>query len=328
MTSTWGSARSARRRPSREPPGGSRRARRRRPRRGAGLDSRDAGARRRARPAAACGGLGAEGLDDLRTRSVRTRTGGGDVEAGAAIAAGPAANILLALVLFTGLFMTSAGKATTTVKAVTARSPAATAACNQGIDRLDRRRCVQSSDISPVISGSHGRKLTVVVVREGARVTLPPASAELRDGVYRLGFMLAGEGLPPLPAAGESFTLTGQVTRDIGASLGASSRAPGATRSRARSASSRAPPTRRSRARRASCSCSASSRSRSPCSTSSRCFRSTAATSSSRSPRGARTGCSPGDLRACLGDRDRPCAPTVRDRAVERHRPPLLTKSS
>ena len=139
----------------------------------------------------------------------------------AAIAAGPAANILLALVLFTGLFMTSAGKATTTVNAVTARSPAATAGLQSG-DRIVSidGAVVQASDISPVISGSHGRKLTVVVVRDGARVALPPTSAELRDGVYRLGFMLAGEGLPPLRAAGESFTLTGQVTRDIGASLG------------------------------------------------------------------------------------------------------------
>jgi regulator of sigma E protease len=139
----------------------------------------------------------------------------------AAIAAGPAANILLALVLFTGLFMTSAGKATTTVNAVTAGSPAATAGLQSG-DRIVSidGAVVQAGDISPVISGSHGRKLTVVVVRDGARVTLPPTSAEPRDGVYRLGFMLAGEGLPPLQATGEAFTLTGQVTRDIGASLG------------------------------------------------------------------------------------------------------------
>ena len=32
--------------------------------------------------------------------------------------------------------------------------------------------------------------------------------------------MLSGEGLPPAQAAGEAFTLTGQVTRDIGSSLG------------------------------------------------------------------------------------------------------------
>ena len=43
----------------------------------------------------------------------------------AAIAAGPAANIVLALLLFTGLFMTSAGKATTRVEAVSSGTPAA-----------------------------------------------------------------------------------------------------------------------------------------------------------------------------------------------------------
>ena len=139
----------------------------------------------------------------------------------AAIAAGPAANILLALVLFTGLFMTSAGKATTTVAAVSSGSPAATAGLQAG-DRIVSidGAVVQADDISRVISGSDGRRLTVVVVREGSRVTLPPTSARLRDGVYRLGFMLSGEGLPPLQAAEEALTLTGRVTRDIGASLG------------------------------------------------------------------------------------------------------------
>ncbi len=139
----------------------------------------------------------------------------------AAIGAGPAANIVLALVLFTGLFMTSVGKATTTVQAVSSGTPAAAAGlrANDRIVSIDGV-VVQAEDISPVISGSHGRKLTVVVVRDGERVTLPPTSAERLDGTYRLGFMLAGEGLPPLSAAHEALDLTGEVTRDIGTSLG------------------------------------------------------------------------------------------------------------
>jgi len=139
----------------------------------------------------------------------------------AAIAAGPAANIVLALFLFTGLFMTSAGKATTRVEAVSSGSPAAAAGLQSG-DRIVSidGAVVQAGDISRVISGSDGRKLTVVVVRDGSRVSLPPTSARQQDGVYRLGFMLSGEGLPPAQAAGEAFTLTGQVTRDIGSSLG------------------------------------------------------------------------------------------------------------
>lgn len=139
----------------------------------------------------------------------------------AAIAAGPAANIVLALVLFTGLFMTSVGKATTTVEAVSTGTPAAAAGLQAG-DRIVSidGAVVQPADISQMISGSGGRKLTVVVVRDGHRVTLPPTSAVRNDGTFRLGFILAGEGLPPLRAAGEAFDLTGQVTRNIGASLG------------------------------------------------------------------------------------------------------------
>ncbi len=138
----------------------------------------------------------------------------------AAIAAGPAANILLAVVLFTGLFMTSVGKATTTVEQVSQGSPAAAAGLQTG-DRIVSidGAVVEPEDISRLISGSDGRKLTVVVMRNGQKVALPPASARLTDGTYRLGFILAGEGLPPTQAAGESFRLTWQVTREIGASL-------------------------------------------------------------------------------------------------------------
>ena len=139
----------------------------------------------------------------------------------AAIGAGPAANIVLALVLFTGLFMTSAGKATTTVQAVSNGTPAATAGLQAG-DRIVSidGAVVQAEDISHLISGSEGRMLTVVVVRDGRRVTLPATAARRTDGTYRLGFMLSGEGLPPLDATREAFDLTGQVTRDIGSSLG------------------------------------------------------------------------------------------------------------
>ena len=138
----------------------------------------------------------------------------------AAIAAGPAANILLAVVLFTGLFMTSVGKATTTVEQVSQGSPAAAAGLQTG-DRIVSidGAVVEPEDISRLISGSDGRKLTVVVMRDGQKVALPPASARLTDGTYRLGFILAGEGLPATQAAGESFRLTWQVTREIGASL-------------------------------------------------------------------------------------------------------------
>ena len=118
---------------------------------------------------------------------------------------------MLALVLFTGLFMTSAGKATTTVQAVSTGTPAATAGLQAG-DRIVSidGAVVQAEDISHLISGSEGRTLTVVVVRDGRRVTLPPTAAQRTDGTYRLGFMLSGEGLPPLAATGRRSTSPGR----------------------------------------------------------------------------------------------------------------------
>jgi len=138
-----------------------------------------------------------------------------------AIAAGPAANILLALVLFTGLYMTSVGKATTTVEEISQGSPAQ----GMGLQPGDRILEIDGSpvgagDISPVISGSDGRPLTVVVARGGRQVTLPPTAPQMSDGAYRLGFVLAGEGLPLPEAAQEAVALSGRVTQDIGASLG------------------------------------------------------------------------------------------------------------
>ncbi len=91
-----------------------------------------------------------------------------------AIAAGPAANILLALVLFTGLYMTSVGKATTTVDEISQGSPAQSAGLQPG-DRIVsiEGMPVQADDISAAISGSEGHPLTLVVLRSGEQVTLP-----------------------------------------------------------------------------------------------------------------------------------------------------------
>jgi len=139
----------------------------------------------------------------------------------AAIAAGPLANIALALVLFAGLYMTSVGSATTTVDQVSPGSPAAVAGLAPG-DRIVSidGTAVQAEDISKLISGSEGKPLEVLVVRDGGLVALPRTSARESDGRYRLGFVLAGEGLPAYQAIGESFRLSWRVTREIGTSLG------------------------------------------------------------------------------------------------------------
>ena len=138
-----------------------------------------------------------------------------------AIAAGPAANILLALVLFTGLYMTSVGKPTTTVEEISKNSPAQSMGLQPGdrIATIGGAR-VEAGDVSAIISGSEGRPLSVVVIRDGDEVTLPTTAPKLSDGAYRLGFILAGESMPLPEAAQESVGLSLRVTREIGASLG------------------------------------------------------------------------------------------------------------
>ena len=137
------------------------------------------------------------------------------------IFAGPAANILFALVLFTGLFMTSGGKATTTVDTIRPGSAAAATGLLPG-DRIVsiNGQPVTSGRISATISDSKGQPLELVVVRDGATVTLIPKPAENDAGVYRLGFVLRGEGLSPPAAVKESAVVTGRVSQQIVTSLG------------------------------------------------------------------------------------------------------------
>ncbi|MGI8972554.1 MAG: M50 family metallopeptidase [Gaiella sp.] len=139
----------------------------------------------------------------------------------AAIAAGPLANIALAIVLFTGLFMTSAGTPTTTVDRVQAESPAAAMGLRAGdrIISIDGAR-VAPEDVSRQISSSEGAPLRIVVERGGNVVALPATRPRLDEDSYRLGFVLGGVGLAPAAAASESVRLTGEVTKEIGAALG------------------------------------------------------------------------------------------------------------
>jgi regulator of sigma E protease len=138
-----------------------------------------------------------------------------------AIFAGPAANIIFAFVLFTFLFMTSGGPATTRVELVRDGSPAAVMGIRSG-DRIASINGVPvtGSTIPDKIVNSKGKPLTVVVVRDGNRVTLGPRAAKKDGGVYRLGFALGGAGMSAPAAARESARVTGSVTHDIVASLG------------------------------------------------------------------------------------------------------------
>jgi regulator of sigma E protease len=138
-----------------------------------------------------------------------------------AIAAGPAANVALAIVLFTFLFMTGSGKATSTVAEVAERSPAEAVGLRPG-DRVVGidGRSVSASDIPDLISGSEGAPLRVTVRRGGEQVVLGPVRAVPMDDTYRLGFALSGTGLGPVEAVGRAFEVTGIVTREIVFALG------------------------------------------------------------------------------------------------------------
>lgn len=137
------------------------------------------------------------------------------------IFAGPAANIIFAIAIFAVLYMTSGGKATTTVEGVRADTAAAAIGILAGDRIVSINGTPMTGSLIPrTIAGSDGKPLTLVVIRDGSEVTLGPRSADNDAGVYRLGFMLAGAGLSPPEAARESLVTTGRVSQGIFTSLG------------------------------------------------------------------------------------------------------------
>jgi regulator of sigma E protease len=144
-----------------------------------------------------------------------------------AISAGPAANILLTIVLFTVLFMTVAGQATRVVASVAEElsSEVASPAASIGLQPDDRivsidGQRVEADEIAETINDSNGKLLALTVFRDGREVELPRARAQLVEGRYRLGFSLEGEGLGLIPAVGHAVEVTGLVAKEIVKSLG------------------------------------------------------------------------------------------------------------
>ncbi len=143
------------------------------------------------------------------------------------IAAGPGANILLTIVLLTGLLMTSGGKVTARIDQIVHGTPAASPAERAGLRVGDTivaidGASVTADEIRNRISASDGKPLVLTVVRKGESVRIGPVEAEKNpdDGVYRIGFGLHSGGLAPAAAARRSVTVTWNVTKDIGKSLG------------------------------------------------------------------------------------------------------------
>jgi regulator of sigma E protease len=139
----------------------------------------------------------------------------------AVIFAGPGANLLLAIVLFAVLFMAGGGKATRTVEDVVPGTPAAAVGLQprDTIVAIDGQP-VDPEDIARTITRSEGRPMTLLVRREGRDVALGPVRPREQDGAYRLGFVLAGEGLGPAESSWQALRVTGLVTKEIGATMG------------------------------------------------------------------------------------------------------------
>jgi len=136
------------------------------------------------------------------------------------IFAGPGMNLLFAIVLFASLYMVSGGDATRTVSTVLDSRPAATAGLRPGdeivaIDGI----FVTAPDIPNVINDSKGRRINVIVYRNGKLVDLRPVRPTKEAGTYRLGFILEGRDLGAPQAAWRSLQLTGLVTKEIGKSM-------------------------------------------------------------------------------------------------------------
>ena len=110
----------------------------------------------------------------------------------AIIAAGPAMNILVAFLLFFGVYATGAptGNGTTRVAAVSSGTPAAAAGLRPGdrIVAVSGHAARTFDALSQRIRASHGRPITVTVVRGGTRVTLGPRKTIFSHGKYIWGF--------------------------------------------------------------------------------------------------------------------------------------------
>jgi regulator of sigma E protease len=140
-----------------------------------------------------------------------------------AIFAGPAVNLVFALVLFTALFLVSVTRETNLIGKVSPGTPAAAAHVQVG-DRVlvVAGQKVAPKDIPAHIRATAGKPFTLVVERHGRRVSVPLHAQEIQ-GAYRIGIAIEaregpGESLPA--AARDATKLTWSITADTVRGLG------------------------------------------------------------------------------------------------------------
>ncbi len=140
-----------------------------------------------------------------------------------AIGAGPAVNLLFAIVLFTILFVVATTRDTNVIGRVLPKTPAAAAGVKVG-DRIVSvgGETMKPRDIPAHIRATKGREFTLVVRRDG-RIVAIPLRARLDQGAYRIGIAIesrtgAGESVPA--AAGDALSLTWGITADTARGIG------------------------------------------------------------------------------------------------------------
>jgi regulator of sigma E protease len=140
-----------------------------------------------------------------------------------AIVAGPAVNLVFALLLFTGLFVVSVTRETNVIGQVLKGSPAAAAHLQKGDHVLAvAGQRVEPKEIPKHIRATNGREFTLLVARNGKTIRVP-IRAKQTEGAYRIGIAIESREGPgeSLPAAFiDANRLTWQITHDTVQGLG------------------------------------------------------------------------------------------------------------
>jgi regulator of sigma E protease len=140
-----------------------------------------------------------------------------------AIFAGPAVNLVFAILLFTALFLVSVTRETNIIGKVASGTPAAAAHIQAG-DRVIAvaGQKVAPKDIPAHIRATEGRPFKLLIDRHGKRIVVPLQAKEVQ-GAYRIGIAIEARDGPgeSLPAASrDALHLTWDVTAGTVTGLG------------------------------------------------------------------------------------------------------------